>query len=260
MNASQRVLVSVILLLSMFTLSCPANATDIDAELGWAGLHTVNFPFDGGVIRVHVYPGDRVSKGEKLVELNQEPIEIKIRQYTAELDARAPVLADAKRDYEHAKSLYEQTVLSDVELQRSQHAYEKASAELAAARARLDYALWQRKQTVATAPFDARVVARKVEPGQMLVAEQRSRPLLVLARADRMTARALLPASSLRSLATGQPVKVLVEDAEFAATVISLGKRPDGADGSANYLLEAEFRPGPENLLRAGQAAKVRLP
>ena len=40
---------------------------------------------------------------------------------------------------------------------------------------------------------------------------------------------------------------------------------PDGEmhaldDGSAAYLLEAEFQPGPENPFRAGQAAKVRLP
>ena len=64
----------------------------------------------------------------------------------------------------------------------------------------------------------------------------------------------------MQSLATGQPVRVLVEDREFAATVVSLGKPPDAADGSAAYLLEAEFQPGPENTLRAGQAAKVRLP
>jgi|GEM_PF-1387597 len=260
MNALHRLFASSALMMLLYALSPAAGANEFEAELGWAGLHVVNFPFDGGVIRVHVRPGDRVSKGRKLIELNPEPVDIRIRQYVAELDARKPVLADAKRDYEHAKSLYEQTVLSDVELQRSQHAYEKASAELAAARARLDHALWQKKQTVATAPFDGRVVARRVEPGQMLVAEQRSRPLLVLARTDRMTARALLPASSLQSLATGQPVKVLVEGREFAATVISLGMPPDVAAGSVNYLLEAEFQPGPEHTFRAGQAARVRLP
>ncbi len=260
MKALHRRSVQSALVMFLYALSPAAGANEFEAQLGWAGLHVVNFPFDGGVIRVHVRPGDRVSKGRKLVELNQEPVEIRIRQYAAELDARKPVLADAKRDYEHAKSLYEQTVLSDVELQRSQHAYEKASAELAAARARLDHALWRKKQSIAIAPFDARVVARSVEPGQMLVAEQRSRPLLVLARDDRMTARAVLPASSLQSLATGQPVKVLVEDSEFAATVISLGMPPDAADGSSTYLLEAEFQPGPENLFRAGQAARVRLP
>ena len=179
MKALQRLFAPSVLVMLLYALSPAAGANDFEAELGWAGLHVVNFPFDGGVIRVHVRPGDRVSKGRTLIELNPEPVDIRVRQYVAELDARKPVLADAKRDYEHAKSLYEQTVLSDVELQRSQHAYEKASAELAAARARLDHALWQKKQTVATAPFDGRVVARRVEPGQMLVAEQRSRPLLV---------------------------------------------------------------------------------
>ena len=151
-------------------------------------------------------------------------------------------------------------MLSDVEVQKARHAYDKASAELAASRARLEYARWQKRQAIAIAPFDARVIARNVEPGQMLVAEQRSSALLVLARAGRMSARARLPLSAVKGLETGQPVKVLIEDKQYAATVSSLARRADSADDDRNYLLEAVFELGPEDGFIAGQSAVIRLP
>ena len=117
MKLSFKTLLQLTALLALATGTGRSVAGDHDAVLDWSGLHIVSFPLDGGVTSVHVRAGDRVARGDKLVELNTEPIEIRIDQYEAELAARKPVLADAKRDFEHAKSLYEQTVLSDVELQ-----------------------------------------------------------------------------------------------------------------------------------------------
>ena len=245
--------------LAVLAVTAGAQAGNLDARLAWAGLYFVSFPLDGGIARVHVRPGDRVSKGARLVELDMEPIEITVSRRQAEVAALEPVQADTRRDFEHAQSLYEQTVLSDVELQRARHAYEKAAAELTASRARLKYANWQKRRAVATAPFDAQVVVREVEPGQMLVAEQRSRPLLVLARTGVMTARALLPLSSTVQLATGQSVEVVVDDKVYPAIVSSLGSPADGGDDQY-YQVEAEFEHSRDEVLRAGQAAIIRLP
>ena len=253
-----RKLMQLMALLALATGACQAVAADYDAALDWSGLHIVSFPLDGGVTRVHVRVGDRVARGDMLVELNTEPIAIRIDQYEAELAARKPVLADAKRDYEHAKSLYEQTVLSDVELQKARHTYEKATAELAASRARLQYVYWQKRQASLAAPFDARVVERDVEPGQMLVAEQRSKPLLLLARAGYMTAKATLPLSVVKTLETGQPVTVVIADRSYPAMLSSLGMKPESG-GDAGYRVEAEFEVDSKADYMAGQAATLRL-
>lgn len=247
---------AVLLVATCFTF--PGSASEFDAVLDWAGLRAVTFPLDGSVSKVHVGVGQKVSKGAKLVELSMEPINIRIRQHEAELAARKPVLADARRDFDHAQSLYEQTVLSDVELQQARHAYERARAELAAAQARLDYARWQKQQASVSAPFDAWVVQRNVDPGQMLVAEQRANPVLLLARTGLMAARAGLPLSELRSLRTGDSVTVLVGERSFPARVSAIGMQPEGG-GGANYMLEALFETGPNDVFRAGQAARVRL-
>ncbi|UCB54745.1 MAG: efflux RND transporter periplasmic adaptor subunit [Thiotrichales bacterium] len=258
MRLSFKTLLQLTALLVLATVACRSVAGDHDAVLDWSGLHIVSFPLDGGVTSVHVRAGDRVARGDKLVELNTEPIEIRIDQYEAELAARKPVLADAKRDFEHAKSLYEQTVLSDVELQQAQHTYEQATAELAASRARLKYVYWQKRQASLVAPFDARVVAREVEPGQMLVAEQRSRPLLLLAKVGYMAARATLPLAVVQTLETGQPATVVIDDRSYPARLSSLGMKPEsGAD--AGYQVEAEFEVDPKADYMAGQAATLRL-
>ena len=236
-----------------------AFAGDFSAKLDWAGLHIVSFPLDGGIARVYVNVGDRVGKGALLVELNTEPIDIRIAQYQAEMAARRPVLADTRRDFEHAQSLYEQTVLSDVELQRARHAFEKATAELAAARARLQYALWQKRQASASAPWDAWVIERNVEPGQMLVAEHRSRPVLMLARAGQMTATAELPLSAIQELKTGQPLTVLINNRSYSSTVSAIGMRTD-SDDAGSYMLEAVFETDPNERYRAGQDAVIRVP
>jgi RND family efflux transporter MFP subunit len=236
-----------------------AFAADFEAKLDWAGLYIVSFPLDGRIARVHVNAGDRVGKGALLVELNTEPIDISVKQYEAEMAARQPVLADAKRDFEHAQSLYEQTVLSDVELQRARHAFEKATAELTAARARLQYARWQKRQARVSAPWEAWVIERNVEPGQMLVAEQRARPVLILARAGQMTARAELPLSAIQALETGQPLTVLINNRAFSATVTATGMHT-GTENAGSYMLEAVFDVDPKGSNRAGQAAVIRVP
>ena len=256
---------SILKLLQYLTLSVVvsaagyAQAGEHEAVLDWAAIYEVNFPLDGRVASVHVRAGDRISKGTKLVELDPEPIAIRISQYEAEVAANKPVLADAKRDYEHAQSLYEQTVLSDVELQRARHAYERASAELRASQARLRYAQWQMEQASMAAPWDAWVVERDVEPGQMLVAEQRSRALLVLAKTGVMTATTWMPLASIQPLNTGQPATVVIGDKQFAATVRSLGMREETGRKGERYL-EVEFETGAEHMYGAGQAATIRLP
>jgi HlyD family secretion protein len=260
MKRLQMTFVQLLALLIPGLTAVAADAGDFDAVLEWSGIYVVNFPLDGGVANVYVRPGDRVSKGTKLVELNPAPLEIRISQYQAEVAASKPVLADAKREFEHARSLYEQAVLSDVELQRARHTYEKASAELSASRARLKYAQWQRDMASAVAPWDAWVVERSVEPGQMLVAEQRSKPLLVLAKTGVMAATAELPLSSVQTLETGQPAKVLIDNQQYAATVTSVGMHRETGAKDGYYRLEVEFEVGPNTSLRAGQRAAISLP
>lgn len=255
-----RALVMLFMLAASLTQPGTAAARDFPALLDWTEKHVVSFPVNGRVERVHARAGERITRGTHLIELATEPFEIRLRQSEAAVSAHEPVLAEAKREYDQAGSLYEQTVLSDVELQRAQHVFEQARAELAEAKAVLQLARWRLDQARAIAPWDAWVIQRNVEPGQVLVDEQRATPLLVLAKDGEMTARALLPASEIRALRTGQKVSVLIDNNRRDAEIISLGMLPEKAEGESRYRLEARFDTTKEDDFRAGQVAVVRLP
>ena len=245
-------------LLVLQGLAMPAYARDFDAALDWTHMHSVNFPFDGAIKQVHVRAGEKVSKGTKLVELDTEPIAIRVRQHEAEVAAARPVLADAERAYEQARSLYEQTVLSDDELLRARHAFDKAGAELAAARVRLDYARWQLNKASAVAPWDAWVVRRDAESGQMLVAEQRSKPLLLLAKSGSMAATAFVPVSALDAIRVGQAAKVSIEDKTVSASVAAVSLQ-SGVQHEARYRVDVVFDVADGDVFWAGQAARISL-
>lgn len=251
---------AIVSLLCLAVFSGNAAARDLQAQLDWAEKYIVSFPVNGAVKRVYVSAGQHVAEGAPLVELDAEPFRIRLRQHEAAVAARGPVLAEAQREYEQARSLYEQTVLSDVELQRTQHAFEQARAELAQAEAALQLSRWRLNKTSSVAPWDGWVLLRDVEPGQMLVDEQRAEPLLVLGKAGAMIASAMLTAAEIRPLRTGQQLKVQVDNQAYEAEVVSLALQPETSIGESHYRLEARFEMAQDERFRAGQAAVIKLP
>ncbi len=245
------------LLVAMIRVS--AHAADFDAVLDWAEIFVAGFPMDGSIAQIYVRPGQRVSEGATLIELDNEPIAIQVKLYQAEVAADKAVLAGAKRQFEQAESLYEQTVLADDELQRASNAYEKARAELTSARARLDYARWQLKKARVTAPWDALVVQRHADPGQILVAEQRAQPLLVLAKSGVMGAIADVPITRIDTISIGQRATVVVGGQSFPATVAAVALQRAAAEPGSRYRVEVAFDVNGERVLRAGQAATIRF-
>ena len=232
-------------------------ADEFEAILEWSQLHVVGFQVDGGVIAVHARAGDRVNKGDKLIELNPEPAEMRVRQFRAELAARKPALSDAKREYEHAQSLYEQTVISDVELEKTRLAYEKAQADMASAQAQLDLARWKLDRKTAYAPWHGIVLQREVEVGDMLVAEQRTRRWMVLANTQKIAARATVPVSLAAGINTGDKVSVEAGGKSYDATIIEIGHASIPADHG--YSILAEFEPAVSSSLTAGMKAGLSL-
>jgi RND family efflux transporter MFP subunit len=260
MKIRYRVMAMVYTLVVSAGLPVASAARDYPAVLDWADKYNVSFPVSGRVDRVHVSTGERVSRGTPLIELDAAPFKISLQQSEAAVAAHEPVFAEAKREYDQAGSLYEQTVLSDVELQRAQHAFEHARAELAQARASLQLVRWRLEQARALAPWDAWVIRRNVEPGQVLVDEQRSTPLLVLAKDGVMTARATLPATTISALHTGQHVRVIIDNSNRDAEIIGLGMQYEASGDDSGYRLEARFATSQDDAFRAGQPAVIQLP
>ena len=124
-----------------------------------------------------------------------------------------------------------------------------AGAATAAARARL-------AQAVLTAPADATVLARLVEPGQIV---QPGRALLSLALAGPLQLVAQVDERYLEQLRVGQPASVLADafpDQRFAASVLSIAPLVDAQRGA----IEVKFTlPQPPPFLREDMTLSVEV-
>lgn len=240
--------------LSFVTAS--ALAADLPATLQWSQRVELASAVSGIVQTVHVQAGDRVKKGQALVSLDASGFEAAVAEAQAAVAQAQEEEKDAKRNLDRVQELYNRTVIAATELEAAQLRQARAKAAVDAARARLAQARKVARDAVVRAPFDGVVLARQVEPGQAVASGLKPEPLVVMARAGEMVARALAGPALLRGLKPGQAVEVEVEGQRHGGRVRFLGLEPVGPKGE--YLVEVAF-PVSETL-RAGTPATLRLP
>ncbi|MCW8955844.1 MAG: biotin/lipoyl-binding protein, partial [Gammaproteobacteria bacterium] len=100
--------------ISIILLACftgPLLADELVATLDWANPQLLAFPVLGVIEQVNAQPGERVKQGQQLARLDQQPFKIAINRYQASVEAIEPMIGDARREYQHAQELYDQTVL-----------------------------------------------------------------------------------------------------------------------------------------------------
>lgn len=195
------------------------------------------------VIAVRVRPGDRVRKGQTLIELEGAnlvagaaraaagSIAAQAGATAAQADVTAATAALTLAEATHARiaQLAETRAATTQELDQAAAALAAAKAQLAAAQARRSGALAASTAAIAgeraaaadasylvlTAPFDGRVTDRSIEPGSMAVPGQ---PLLIIegaARDDSATSplqlNVRLDAARAAAIVVGQSVDVRID-------------------------------------------------
>lgn len=237
-----------------------AMAAEYPARLDTAEKHIVSVAVEGLVSKVMVKPGDRVSKDQTLISLDTQPFQIKVDEKKARVAALKSAFQDAKRENDQAQSLYEQTVLSDVELQRIQIAYRIAGAELNEARAQLKLVQWELDNAVQRAPWSGWVLNSAVHSGQVIVGDVRSRPLIVLGRDGKLSATALIPPVVAAKLKLGEKLTIKVGAKKYSAEIRSLQAQDMAEAGNIVVQLSVIFDAGGEISANSSQPAVIHVP
>jgi HlyD family secretion protein len=147
---------------------------------------------------------------------------------------RAVAVAQAQRDSAQAQVTANAERGTDITQAQAQQAL--ASAAVAAAKARL-------AQAVLTAPADAKVLTRMVEPGQIV---QPGRALFSLALASRLQILAQVDERYLDQLRVGQTASVVADafpDQRFTARVQSIAPLVDAQRGAVEVKLSLPLQP-----------------
>lgn len=197
----------------------------------------------GRIVRLLVKEGDRVRKGELMLQLDDT-------QYrSAHAQARAAVVAAEARlreatttlrindaSFKRQRALYDQKLLSQAEWEQAQSANESAKVAAATAaedatraRAALDAAQDNLSKCRFLAPFDGVVSALNVEQGENVIMGTMNNvgtQILTVSDLSRMLVRADVDETDIVDLKIGQKVRISVDavpDTTFAGTVTEIG-------------------------------------
>ena len=236
-------------------VATPVIAAEVAATLQWSQRVELGAAASGIVQNVTVQVGDRVRKGQSLVSLDASAFAAQVAEAQAAVAQAEEEEKDAKRNLDRVQELYNRTVIAATELEAAQLRHVRARAQLEAARARLAAARKQLGDAAVRAPFDGVVLARLVEPGQVVASTLKPEPLIVLARAGEMVARGMAPLALARRLKAGQAAEVEVEGTRYSGRIRTVGLEPGGSKGE--YPVEVVF--AVKETLPAGLPALIRL-
>lgn len=160
-----------LLLLNVMLLALPAFAAD---------SVRLTTPVSGVVKAVFVEAGQRVSKGDKLLALDDVRFQAKLMEADAALMRASHEAEDADKELKRAEELYARGVSSTTELDAVKLRHVRATASLKEAQARQMIAQKNLDDTVLRAPFDGVVKSRDAEPGMYVPAELNPPVLIIL--------------------------------------------------------------------------------
>lgn len=186
----------------------------------------------GRVAQVQVREGAQVRRGEVLVRLETDELQAAEAQAVAAERQADATLQAARATLARAEQLVRQNFYSVAQLDEAKRAVDVALAQQGAARAAVNAARARLEQTRIEAPANARVLARMVEPGQIV---QPGKALLNLALAGPTQLVAQVDERFLDQLLVGQTATVVADafaGERFAARVQSIAPLVDAQRGA----------------------------
>ncbi len=160
------------------------------------------------VTEVRIKAGDRVSKGDVLVRLDDADLTARLQQARALADQAKARHEQARIEHERIRNLHAAGSASPIELDRVTTGLKTAAAEQEQAEQAVREAETTLAYATITAPIDGLIVDKRVEAGDTVTPGQ---ILLTLYDPTRMQLVARVRESLTRRLAVGQSIGVMVE-------------------------------------------------
>jgi len=216
------------------------------------------------VQEILVRPGQRVAKGDALAILDSRDLASRFAQAEDSLVGAQARLREAKANFDRMKDVQAGAV-SRAQLDRAQAAFESAQSEEESARKRIEEAKVNLSYATVEAPFDAIVIDRFVEPGDLA---SPGRPLLELYDPSRMRLEAWVRETIAIRLKRGDVVGMVLD--AFPDGIQGKVEEivPQAEAGSRSFLVKVAL-PARENLypgmfgrllLPAGNVERVLVP
>ena len=210
----------------------------------------------GVVDKVLVFPGQKIKKGDVLLNLDAREFKAALNQASAKKLAAKTTYDEAKRELVRAQDLYDRTMLAEHELQVVKNSEAQAKAEYLGAKARLLQARVALERSRIQAPFNSLVLSVIAQQGQTILSNLRPEPLAVIAEVNRMVARSWLSLAEIEKFSSTKAHKVSISNRRFPVVSQVIAQE---ANEKGQYAMDVIFEIT-DNNLRAGQAASIIFP
>ncbi len=231
---------------------------------------TVKSHTSGVVRRLLADEGDFVRAGDPLLEVKPNPTPLELASARRLLELRQIELDNLHRNVERQRTLSQQGLISDRELQETEQRYAEQEVQLKMARERL--ALMEEGkitiadqdiETVVRSPIDGFILEKTVEVGDPVVplsTYQEGTVLMTMAEMNRLVFRGTVDEIDVGRLHEGMPVKIKIgalPDVEVDGVLTRISLKARTEDNSTVFPVEITLTDTHGTVLRAGYSANA---
>jgi RND family efflux transporter MFP subunit len=210
----------------------------------------------GYVNKVHVNVGDKVTKGQLLVSINNTDLQAKRAQVNAGISQAKTAFTNAEKNYNRFKNLFESSSVTQKEMDDMTANYQMAKARLESANQMKNEINSQFTYSNIRAPFTGIITAKNIENGNMA---NPGMPLISLETPNEYEVIAMVPETEISRIKKGVSVAVLVKSLEKTIT----GKVTEVSSSAKNtggqYLVKINLEKTSVNIL-SGMFVTVQFP
>lgn len=212
---------------------------------GFTNFETIvklNARVSGIVQSIAVKSGQRVKKGDVLIQLDATPYQARLDKALALEKSLLPVVQTAQLELERAEELYDRDSLSQVALKTAENVLTEADASYQAAIADKILAEYQLKNAALISPINGYVLQVHTNVAQFVNPVVSLDSLITLATKGQMKAIALIKSEQWNSLLLGKIATVELGEKIFTGKVSYLGyKRVKQTDRLPAYEIHVSF-------------------
>jgi HlyD family secretion protein len=220
------------------------------------------------VVKINVDLGSTVKKGDPVIQLDSQDLQVRVTQAQAALTQVQAALtgaevnyASAKENYNRNNQLYQAGAISQAELEQFQNALAAAEAtqnacqaQLEQAQSALEAANLQLANSTITSPLAGVVSAKNINSGELAAA---GASLLTVVDPATLLINAYLPGEMLNQVKTGQQAVIKIPELspkEYAGAIAAIDPVVDAS--SKTVLVQVSFQ-NQDPQLKAGMFAEV---
>ncbi len=179
----------------------------IDGVVEATRQSTVSAQISGRVKAIYFDVGDRVSKGQVILRIDEREANQALAGSKAQLSQAEAALQNARLNYERSQQLFAQKFISQAALDKAKSDYDVARAQAAASEAGAEQSALMQSYASVVAPYSGVVSARMVELGEMVTV---GKPLMTGFDPTQLRVIASVPQHKLKEIGVHPSVTVEV--------------------------------------------------